>query len=277
MKDEYGVCYSSDGKTLIGVQDKKKFSCSHYRIRDGVEYIESNAFHQCQNLKSIYMPDTVTDDGGSIFECCKGLERARLSANLKNPNIAMFNGCSSLVEVDLPKGLESIGENMFSGCKNLIKIDLPPNVQHLLGDSFCASGIETIILPEGLKTIGADAFVNCRNLRSLTIPASVQEIGPWLVQNHKNFEGINCKSAAFRIENEALIYNENNSLLACWTKSSVYHIPASVKNVKSICNNHIEVLYIDYPLDEIGYEAFICCPGLKKIIYNAQVKKNRAL
>lgn len=277
MEDEYGVCYSSDGKTLIGVQNKKKFSCSHYRIKDGVEYIESNAFHQCQNLKSIYMPDTVTEDGGSIFECCRFLERARLSANLKNPNIAMFNGCSSLVEVELPEGLESIGENMFSGCEKLSKVNLPSTVQHLLGDTFCASGIDTIILQDGLKSIGANAFVNCRNLKSLTIPASVLEIGPWLVQGHNSFEGINCKSAAFRIENEALIQNEDNSLLACWTKSSVYHIPTSVRNVKSICNDLIEVLYVDYPLYEIGYEAFICCPGLKKIIYNAQVEKNRAI
>ena len=276
-EDKYGVLYSSDGKTLIGVQDKKKFCCSHYSIKDGVEYIEPNAFHQCQNLKSIYMPDSVTDDGGSIFEGCKNLQRARISASLKNPNIAMFNGCSSLAEVELPEGIESIGENMFSGCVNLTKINIPSTVQHLLGETFCASGIVTINLPEGLKTIGYDAFINCKNLRSLTIPTSVYEIGPWLIQGHNNFEGIICKSERFRIEDEALICNEDNSLLACWTKSSVYHIPASVKNVKSICNDQIEVLYIDYPLDEIGYEAFICCPNLQKIVYNAKVKKNWAV
>ena len=277
IEDKNGVLYSSDGKTLISVQDKKKFSCSHYSIKDGVEYIEPNAFHQCQNLKSIYMPDSVTDDGGSIFEGCKNLERARVSANLKNPNIAMFNGCSSLAEVELPEGIESIGENMFSGCVSLTKINIPSTVQHLMGDTFCASGIEAINLPEGLKTIGYDAFINCRNLRSLTIPTSVHEIGPWLLQGHKNFEGINCKSQMFRIEQEAFIFNEDNSLLACWTKSSAYHIPASVKNVKSVCNDLIEVLYVDYPLDEIGYEAFICCPNLQKIVYNAKVKNNWAV
>ena len=124
-EDKFGVLYSSDGKTLIGVQDKKKFCCSHYSIKDGVKYIEPNAFHQCQNLKSIYMPDSVTDDGGSIFEGCRNLEQARISAKLKNPNIAMFNGCSSLAEVELPEGIESIGENMFSGCVSLTKINIP--------------------------------------------------------------------------------------------------------------------------------------------------------
>jgi hypothetical protein len=276
-EDKFGVLYSSDGKKLIGVQDKKKFCCSHYSIKDGVKYIEPNAFHQCQNLKSIYMPDSVTDDGGSIFEGCRNLEQARISAKLKNPNIAMFNGCSSLAEVELPEGIESIGENMFSGCVSLTKINIPSTVQHLMGDTFCASGIEAINLPEGLKTIGYDAFINCRNLRSLTIPATVEEIGPWLVQGHKNFEGIICKSERFRIEDEAFVSNEDNSLIACWTKASTYHIPASVKNVKSVCNNQIEVLYVNYPLDEIGYEAFICCPKLKQIVYNAKVKKNWAV
>lgn len=64
IEDKYGVLYSSDSKTLIGVQDKKKFYCKHYRIRDGVEYIEANAFHRCLNLKSIYMPDTVVFERG---------------------------------------------------------------------------------------------------------------------------------------------------------------------------------------------------------------------
>ena len=179
IEDKYGVLYSSDGKTLIGVQDKKKFCCSHYRIKDGVEHIEPNAFHQRQNLKSVYMPDSITDDGGSIFEGCRSLERARVSVNLKNPNIAMFNGCSSLVEVELQEGLESIGVNMFSGCINLTKIVLPSTVHHLMGDTFCASGIETINLPEGLKSIRYDAFSNCMNLRSLTIPATVQVAIGW--------------------------------------------------------------------------------------------------
>lgn len=55
-----------------------------------------------------------------------------------------------------------------------------------------------------------------------------------------------------------------------------YHLPASVKNIRSVLNNQIETLYIDNPLDEIGFEAFIGCSSLKKIAYNATVRINKS-
>lgn len=276
IEDEFGVRYSADGATLLGY-NREVFRCAEYRIKDGVKMLAANAFHHCQSLKSISMPDSVTEDEGSIFEDCKNLEEARMSANLKNPDIAMFCGCSSLRYVELQEGLESIGENMFYGCNALRHIVLPSTIQCLCGDTFCASGIEDIDLNEGLKKIGYDAFNGCYHLKNLVIPSTVEHIGSWLVQGHKEFEGVTCKSSKFRVENEALISNEKDSLLACWTKMTEYHLPASVKNLKSVLNDQIEILYLDYPLDEIGFEAFIGCPSLKRIAYNATVRINKSV
>ena len=275
IEDEFGVRYSADGATLLGY-NREVFRCAEYRIKDGVKMLAANAFHHCQSLKSISMPDSVTEDEGSIFEDCKNLEEARVSANLKNPDVAMFCGCSSLRYVELQEGLESIGENMFCGCNALRHIALPSTIQCLCGDTFCASGVEDIVLHEGLKEIGHDAFNGCYNLKNLTIPSTVDFIGSWLVQGHKEFEGITCKSSKFRVEDEALISNEEDSLLACWTKMTEYHLPASVKNIRSVLNNQIETLYIDTPLDEIGFEAFIGCSSLKKIAYNTTVRINKS-
>ena len=276
IEDEYGVLYSGDGAVLLGY-NREVFHCAEYRIKDGVKMLAANAFYHCQSLKSIFMPDSVIEDQGSIFEGCKNLEEARMSANLKNPDIAMFCGCSSLRYVELQEGLESIGENMFCGCNALRHIVLPSTIQCLCGDTFCASGVEDIVLHEGLKEIGHDAFNGCYNLKILTIPSTVDFIGPWLVQGHREFNGVICKSSKFRIENEALISNEDDSFLACWTKKTEYHLPASVKNLKSVLNNQIEILYVDYPLDEISFEAFIGCPSLKRIAYNATVRINKSV
>lgn len=222
------------------------------------------------------MPDSVIEDEGSIFEGCRNLEEVRLSPNLKNPNIAMLCGCSLLRHVELHEGMESIGENMFCGCGALRHLTLPTTIKYLCGDTFCGSGIEEISLPEGLRYIGHEAFIGCYNLRSLIIPSTVAEIGSWLVQGHKDFEGIICKSDKFRIEDDALIANEDNALIACWSKSTEYHLPGSVKKVRSVCNDQIESLFIDYPIDEIGYEAFISCPSLKNVVYNAIVRANNS-
>lgn len=275
IEDEYGVLYSEDGAVLLGY-NREVFHCAEYRIKDGVKILAANAFHNCQHLKSIFMPDSVIEDEGSIFEGSKSLEEARVSANLKNPDVAMFSGCSSLRYVELQEGLESIGENMFYGCTALKHIALPLTILYLLGDTFCASGIEDIALHEGIKEIGHDAFNGCYHLKKLVIPSTVEHIGSWLVQGHKEFEGITCKSSKFRVEDEALISNEEDSLLACWTKLTEYHLPASVKNIRSVLNNQIESLYIDNPLDEIGFEAFIGCSSLKKIAYNATVRINKS-
>ena len=270
IEDEFGVRYSADGATLLGY-NREVFRCAEYRIKDGVKILAANAFHNCQHLKSIFMPDSVIEDEGSIFEGSKSLEEARVSANLKNPDVAMFCGCSSLRYVELQEGLESIGENMFCGCNALRHIALPSTIQCLCGDTFCASGVEDIVLHEGLKEIGHDAFNSCYHLKKLVIPSTVEHIGSWLVQGHKEFEGITCKSSKFRVEDEALISNEEDSLLACWSKKTEYHLPASIKIVRSVLNNQIKILYVDYPLDEIGSEAFIGCSSLKKIAYNATV------
>ena len=276
IEDEYGVLYSEDGAVLLGY-NRKVFRCAEYRIKDGVKMLAANAFHNCQTLKSIFIPDSVIEDEGSIFEGCENLEEARVSANLKNPDVAMFCGCSSLRYVELQEGLESIGENMFYGCTALKHIALPSTILYLFGDTFCVSGIEDIALHEGIKEIGHDAFNGCYHLKKLVIPSTVEHIGSWLVQGHKEFEGITCKSSKFRVENEALISNEKDSLLACWTKMTEYHLPASVKNLKSVLNDQIENLYLDYPLDEIGFEAFIGCPSLKRIAYNATVRINKSV
>ena len=275
IEDEYGVLYSEDGAVLLGY-NRKVFRCAEYRIKDGVKMLAANAFHNCQTLKSIFIPDSVIEDEGSIFEGCENLEEARVSANLKNPDIAMFSGCSSLRYLELQEGLESIGENMFYGCTALKHIALPSTILYLFGDTFCVSGIEDIAHHEGIKEIGHDAFNGCYHLKKLVIPSTVEHIGSWLVQGHKEFEGITCKSSKFRVEDEALISNEKDSLLACWTKMTEYHLPASVKNIRSVLNNQIETLYIDNPLDEIGFEAFIGCSSLKKIAYNATVRINKS-
>ena len=275
IEDEYGVLYSEDGAVLLGY-NREVFHCAEYRIKDGVKILAANAFHNCQTLKSIFIPDSVIEDDGSIFEGCENLEEARVSVNLKNPDIAMFSGCSSLRYVELQEGLESIGENMFYGCTALKHIALPSTILYLFGDTFCVSGIEDIALHEGIKEIGHDAFNGCYHLKKLVIPSTVEHIGSWLVQGHKEFEGITCKSSKFRVEDEALISNEEDSLLACWTKMTEYRLPASVKNIRSVLNNQIETLYIDTPLDEIGFEAFIGCSSLKKIAYNATVRINKS-
>lgn len=270
--DEYGVIYSSDRRTLIKV-DKSIFCVKEYSIPEGTTHIMENAFLCCETLERLYVPDSVVLEEGCLCECAKNLKYARLSSNIKYPDIALFYGCESLEEVILPEGIEGIGENMFTGCISLKSVHLPSSIRYFQSATFCGSGLEEITLPEGLEQIGRDTFVTCRSLKSITIPRGVKKIGPWFVQGHAGFEGVESLSPHYRVESECLISNDDDGLIACWSREAVWHVPKSVRNIYSICNDQIETIVIDNDIKEIGYDAFCACPNLKEVIINAQVQE----
>ena len=139
-------------------------------------------------------------------------------------------------------------------------------VKFFMNDTFCHSAIKEMELPDSLEAIGYDTFICCTSLKRLVIPSHVKEIGPWLVQAHEGFEGLNCLSPYFRIENDSLISNTNHELIACWSHAREYHIPPSVKKIGSICNDMVETVVIAPTGVEIGQDAFISCKQLKRII-----------
>ncbi|MCF0220142.1 MAG: leucine-rich repeat domain-containing protein [Muribaculaceae bacterium] len=267
--DQTGVIYSADRKALLEVSPG--FACKDYHVAEGTVDIEDSAFWNCQTLERLWLPDSVSAGCACLCEAARNLRFARLSANVKHPCIAVFCRCESLEEIILPEGIEGIGENMFTGCISLRHIHLPSTITYLNGECFADSGLEEIDLPEGVTRIGDDAFAGCRSLRRLVIPKNVRHIGPWLVQGHKDFEGIVSLSPHFRVEDECLISNEDDALIACWTKSSVFHIPSSVRNIYSICNDLIETLIIDHPIEKVGYDALIGNPRLKEIVATAEI------
>ena len=59
------------GFVLVGVADATKTS---YKIRKGTRVIGNGAFSGCKSLKSLTIPETVTDIGLFAFSGCKSLQ-----------------------------------------------------------------------------------------------------------------------------------------------------------------------------------------------------------
>ncbi len=168
-------------------------------IPAGTKEIKKDAFHRCENIKAVEIPNSVT----SIEE-------------------SAFWGCSDLV-VTVPKTVTYIGDVAFAlvpnisysgkatgspwGAKsvngfvdgNLVYNDATKT--HLRGCISSATGticipssviviedyafnnchdITTIEIPNSVKSIGNGAFNLCKNLSSLTIPKSVTHFGTCL-------------------------------------------------------------------------------------------------
>ncbi len=103
------------GKLLIGIAD--------------------GAFVNNKNLKSVVIPDTVTDIGAGCFENCTQLKKVTLPKSLKAIGYSAFESCA-LQTVVLPDTVKSVGESAFYNCKSL----------------------ENITVSDGLTALGAYAF-----------------------------------------------------------------------------------------------------------------------
>ena len=91
---ENNVLFNKDKKTLITIIGNPE----NFAIPEGVEKIESAAFHNKSKLKSIVIPNTVKEIGNS------------------------FNYCTALISIEIPASVTKIGITCFNNSNNLKSI-----------------------------------------------------------------------------------------------------------------------------------------------------------
>ncbi len=126
---------------------------------DGKEYsvtsIRDGAFADCNELKTVKLPDSIIAIGAGAF------------AN-----------CSQLKTVNFGNSVRSIYENTFVNCTSLESVTLPDSIFSSENDAFAhCSQLKTVNLGNSVDSIGERAFADCTILESVTIPSSVRTIG----------------------------------------------------------------------------------------------------
>ena len=104
--------------TLEGVYNTK---IEWARIPDGVTAIESNAFEDCKNLKSIIIPDSVKTIGRCAFRSCRNLESIVIPDGVTVIGDGAFWNCESLKAITIPDGVKTIGRAAFWNCSDNLK------------------------------------------------------------------------------------------------------------------------------------------------------------
>ena len=107
------------------------------------------------------------------------------------------------------------------------------------------TGIENIEIPENVTEIDYWAFFCANRLKSLVIPNSVKQIGRGIVTAHKCFEGVICHADGFHVENDALIDDEKQELLCCWTQQKHYVVPECVRSIADFSANSFVESIVD--------------------------------
>ena len=86
-----------------------------------ITMVYDKVFRGHSEIRSIHIPDTVTDLGEFVFDGCENLRHLALPAHLKTLWGYTFTRCG-IEEIILPDGLRIIPPFAFKECKNLRRV-----------------------------------------------------------------------------------------------------------------------------------------------------------
>lgn len=95
-----------------------------------------HAFAHCTRLRSVVLPEGMTELAPSLFEGCAALEHIHLPATLSAIRTAAFSACKSLRVLTLPASLRVIEDCAFAWCGHLTDLRLPESPCVISGSAF---------------------------------------------------------------------------------------------------------------------------------------------
>ena len=93
-------------------------------------------FADCSSLKSITIPDSVTNIEERAFSRCTSLTRVTIGNSVTNIGRYAFFGCTGLTSVTIGNNVTSIGFQAFYACPSLTNITIPYSVTSIEGIAF---------------------------------------------------------------------------------------------------------------------------------------------
>lgn len=117
------------------------------------------AFTGSSCIRTVVIPDTVTQIGYQAFANCAGLLEVTIPDSVTEIGYGAFSGCTSLKLDKLPKNLNYIGEAAFGRCV-FDDLVIPDSVNKIDKFAFGNSTINSFVIGDGLKTVKMDAFSN---------------------------------------------------------------------------------------------------------------------
>jgi hypothetical protein len=113
-------------------------------------------------LTSIYIPDSVTFLGNSVFQGCVNLETVTIGRGVPSLGAGSFRDCGSLREVILSDGLRTIDTRVFYNCTSLTALALPDSLYSIEETAFYnCPALTTVVLPASLTSLGDSVFTRC--------------------------------------------------------------------------------------------------------------------
>ena len=136
----------------------------------GLTSIGQTAFRACNSIKSVEIPDSVTELGPGLFTTSTSLESIKFPQGIEEIPSGVCNGCNNLKSIDIPDSVRIIGGNAFSKAFALEEIKLPASLEEVGRNAFLSSHLKEVILPDTTKKLESGAFSCYGNHKGSTTP-----------------------------------------------------------------------------------------------------------
>jgi len=226
-------------------------SAVHFGEGCVLSVIGTSAFSECTGLKTITLPDTVSEIGNYAFAGCESLTSFELPQGLVTLGSSAFKGCNNISSYVIPQGVTCIKDHCFDENTSLKSIEFEgENVTSIDDYAFnnCYA-LESIEIPSGVETIGKYAFNGCSGLKKVKIPFSVSSIGDYA------FKGcINAKFYVVKDSYAATWLAANGFANQCETINSITYVLDGGKNdIRNILGYEEGDEFTFYPATKEGY------------------------
>lgn len=145
-------------------------------IGDGVTTIGRHAFGNCENLKRVSIPGSVTAIGNCAFQSCGSLTEVKIPDGVVSIGSSAFGYCYSLTGVSIADSVTFIGVSAFRNCENLKRVSIPGGVTAIEQRTFYACRKLTGVgIPDSVVSIGTSAFNRCGSLTDVYYGGSEEQ------------------------------------------------------------------------------------------------------
>ena len=178
---------------------------------DGHEVVAigDSAFEDRTDLRTVMIPDSVTEIGSCAFNNCTNLSNVTLSQNLKYMEGRAFGSCEKITKIEIPKSLEWCGSTLydygpFGDCTGLKTVIFENGTTEISSHLFeKCTGLEEINIPDSVTEIEDSAFSGCVNLSKVNIPDTVTIIGEYAFDSCTNLTNVTLSKNLEHMEGRA--------------------------------------------------------------------------